>query len=69
MYDLTIKQAAKILGCAPANVLKLIKRGVLEASKEIDPKAGSYSGNMRYVILRSSVEKRIAETRTRSCPN
>ena len=65
-YDLTIKQTARVLECSPDRILKLIKQGKLAAYKDDDPKAGNpnYSGNMRWLVLRESVEKRIQDLET-----
>ena len=65
---LTIKQAARRLGCSPGRVLKLIKRGSLAAHQETDLKAGRYSGNLRYMICEKSVQVREAAEPAKEIP-
>jgi len=51
-YGITIKQAARRLGCSKDRVRKLIKKGILRGHTELDPKAGS---NLRWIIDRQSM--------------
>lgn len=56
----TAKQVATHLGCTRGRVIKLVKRGVLNGCLDTDPKAGSFSGNMRYWISDTLHECRLA---------
>ena len=56
----TTKQAARMLECSVKRVRKMLNRGTLVGRTELDPKAGPYSGNIRWMIDRQSVEKAVA---------
>ena len=56
MGCVTVKQAARMLQCPVARVRRMIDRGDLVGSLELDPKSSRYSGNMRWEIDRRSVE-------------
>ena len=54
--SVTVKQAARMLNCKPARIRKMIRRGTLKAVLESDPHSCPYSGNLRYLISRESLE-------------